>query len=222
MLYPVSPSVVPRPNDYPDSAHLTGYWFRQAASDAVLPDDVSAFLDHGGPVIYAGFGSMGFGRHAAERGRIVLEAISGAGARAVVARGWGGLDAAQADDVLVIDEVPHDLLFPRVSAVVHHGGSGTTAAGLRAGRPTLICPVLGDQPFWGERVHALGAGPRPLPLKKLRAESLTERLVDLLSDSQYAVRAAELGERIRAEDGTGEAVRILAQIESTSHRGILN
>lgn len=222
VLYPVSPSVVPRPDDYPDSAHLTGYWFRQAASDAVLPDDVSAFLDHGGPVIYAGFGSMGFGRHAAERGRIVLEAIRGAGARAVVARGWGGLDATQADDVLVIDEVPHDLLFPRVSAVVHHGGSGTTAAGLRAGRPTLICPVLGDQPFWGERVHALGAGPRPLPLKKLRAESLTERLVDLLSDSQYAVRAAELGERIRTEDGTGEAVRILAQIESASHRGILN
>lgn len=222
VLYPVSPSVVPRPNDYPDSAYLTGYWFRPTASEAALPDDVSAFLDGDGPVIYAGFGSMGFGRHAAERGRIVLEAIRAAGARAIVARGWGGLDAAQAEDVLVIDDVPHDLLFPRVSAVVHHGGSGTTAAGLRVGRPTLICPVLGDQPFWGERVNALGAGPRPLPLKKLRVDSLTERLTDLISDSQYVVRAGEIGEQIRAEDGTGEAVRILAEIESAERRGILS
>lgn len=223
VLYPVSPAVVPRPTDYPDSAHLTGYWFRERHdSGAGLPDDMSAFVDAEGPVIYAGFGSMGFGTHAADRGRIVVEAIRSAGARAVVARGWGGLDAAQADDVLVIDEVPHDLLFPRVTAVVHHGGSGTTAAGLRAGRPTLICPVLADQPFWGTRVHALGAGPQPLALTKARVESLTQRLVDLISDSQYAARASELGERIRAEDGTGNAVRILEEIEANDHRGALS
>lgn len=214
VLYPVSPAVVPRPHDYPDSAHLTGYWFRSDA-EARLPDEVSAFIDDGGaPVIYAGFGSMGFGKHAAERGRTVLEAIRAAGARAIVARGWGGLAAARADDVLVVDEAPHELLFPRVSAVVHHGGSGTTAAGLRAGRPTLVCPVLGDQPFWGERVHALGAGPQPLPLTKMRVDSLSERLTALLSDGRYAERAGEIGERIRGEDGTGTAVRLLERIAS--------
>ncbi|UNK70589.1 glycosyltransferase [Microbacterium sp. H1-D42] len=215
VLYPISPAVVPRPRDYPESAHLTGYWFRSPDVEAPLPDEVSAFIDGTTPVVYAGFGSMGFGKHAEERGRIVLDAVRSAGARAIVARGWGGLQAAQSDDVLVVDEVPHELLFPRVSAVVHHGGSGTTAAGLRAGRPTLICPVLGDQPFWGDRVHALGAGPRPLPMRKLRIESLTERLTDLLSDARYAAHAGELGERIRGEDGTGTAVRILGRIEST-------
>lgn len=214
VLYPVSPSIIPRPRDYPDSAHLTGYWFRSSSSDAALPADVSAFLDGDGPVVYAGFGSMGFGKNAAERGRAMLDAIRAAGARAVVARGWGGLDAARADDVLVIDEMPHELLFPRVSAIIHHGGSGTTAAGLRAGRPTLICPVLGDQPFWGERVHALGAGPRPLPMKAMRADALTERVIDLVSTAEYAKRAGELGERIRSEDGTGRAVQILEEIES--------
>lgn len=95
VLYPVSPSVVPRPRDYPDSAHLTGHWFRSSSSDAALPADVSAFLDGDGPVVYAGFGSMGFGKNAAERGRAMLDAIRTAGARAVVARGWGGLDAAR-------------------------------------------------------------------------------------------------------------------------------
>lgn len=215
VLYPVSPSVVPRPHDYPDSAHLTGYWFRAQGAAEALPDDVSAFLDGDGPVVYAGFGSMGFGRHAADRGRTVLDAVGAAGARAIVAQGWGGLEAEQAEDILVIDEVPHELLFPLVSAVVHHGGSGTTAAGLRAGRPTLICPVLGDQPFWGERVHALGAGPEPLPLKKMRASSLTERLIDLVDTSAYAERAGVIGEQISREDGTGRAVQILEELEST-------
>lgn len=214
VLYPVSASVVPRPPDYPDSAHLTGYWFRAQGAAETLPDDVSAFLDGDGPVVYAGFGSMGFGRHAADRGRMVLDAVRAAGARAIVARGWGGLEAEQAEDLLVIDEVPHELLFPRVSAVVHHGGSGTTAAGLRAGRPALICPVLGDQPFWGERVRALGAGPVPLPLTKMRADSLTERLTDLVGNAAYAERAAAIGEQISREDGTGRAVQILEEIES--------
>lgn len=215
VLYPVSPSVVPRPNDYPDSAHLTGYWFHeQSTAGAALPENVSEFVDRKGPVIYAGFGSMGFGRHAADRGTTVLHAVRAAGARAIIARGWGGLDAEPSEDVLVVDEVPHELLFPRVSAVVHHGGSGTTAAGLRAGRPTLICPVLGDQPFWGERVHALGAGPAPLPLKYLRTDSLAERLTDLVGNPLYAERAATIGEQIDREDGTGDAVRILEEIDS--------
>lgn len=214
VLYPVSPSVVPRPHDYPDSAHLTGYWFRERSTSAVLPDEVSTFLNRSGPVIYAGFGSRGFGRHAADRGRTLLDAASAAGTRAIVARGWGGLEAEQREDVMVVDEAPHELLFPHVSAVVHHGGSGTTAAGLRAGRPTLICPVLGDQPFWGERVHALGAGPEPLPLKRMRADPLAQRLVDLVGSTAYAGRAAEIGELISKEDGTGTAVQILEEIES--------
>jgi sterol 3beta-glucosyltransferase len=215
VLYPVSPSVVPRPHDYPDSAHLTGYWFReQSTVQASLPDDVSAFLDADGPVVYAGFGSMGFGRHAADRGTMVLDAVRTTGARVIVARGWGGLEAERAEGILVVDEVPHELLFPRVSAVVHHGGSGTTAAGLRAGRPTLICPVLGDQPFWGERVHALGAGPEPLPLKEMRADLLAERLIDLVGNSSYVERAAAIGEQIRHEDGTGTAVQILEELDS--------
>ncbi|MGM7671485.1 glycosyltransferase [Microbacterium sp. A93] len=162
VLYPISRHVVPRPTDFPDSAHITGYWFRGVGhTDWAAPPELETFLSADGPVVYVGFGSMGFGAKAQARGQIVLDAIRQVGARAIVATGWGGLLASSADDVHVIDDAPHQWLFPRVSAVVHHGGSGTTAAGLRAGRPTLICPILGDQPFWGSRIHELGAGPAP-------------------------------------------------------------
>lgn len=214
VLYGVSQHVVPVPPDYPANAHMTGYWHRE--SPGWSPgDDLGEFLDSGEPTVYIGFGSMGFGKHAAERGRIVAEAVERAGIRAVVAAGWGGLSLSEASPrIFAIDEAPHDHLFPRLTAVVHHGGAGTVAAGLRAGRPTLVCPVLGDQAFWGERVTSLTAGPRPLPLRKLTAEDFANRLRQLVFDPQYSRHAAAVGEQLRREDGTGNAVRVLEQIHA--------
>jgi sterol 3beta-glucosyltransferase len=207
VLYPYSRHVVPVPSDFPPSAHVTGYWFLLHdpawRPDARLVD----FLAAGEPPVYVGFGSMGFGKGADERRDAVLRALEANRLRGIVATGWGGLTAGDApsDDVLVVDAVPHDWLFDRVAAVVHHGGAGSTAAGLRAGKPSLVCPFLGDQPFWGARVHAVGAGPAPLPARKLAA-GLTERLGDLVRTPEYRLRAADVGERIRGEDGLGQGV----------------
>jgi sterol 3beta-glucosyltransferase len=207
VLYPYSRHVVPVPTDFPPSAHVTGYWF--LPYDPAWRPDVRLvdFLAAGEPPVYVGFGSMGFGKGADERRDAVLRALAAHRLRGVVATGWGGLTAGDApsDDVLVVDAVPHDWLFDRVAAVVHHGGAGSTAAGLRAGKPSLVCPFLGDQPFWGARVHALGAGPAPLPARKLAA-GLTERLGDLVRSPEYRPRAADVGERIRGEDGLGRGV----------------
>ena len=166
------------------------------------------------PPLYIGFGSMGFGKNAATRGATILEAVRRVGARAVIATGWGGIDATttSSDQVLVVRDIPHEWLFPRTAAVVHHGGAGTTAAGLRAGRPTLICPVLGDQGFWAERVSHLGAGPRPIPIRRLTATNLTERLNQLLIEQSYRSTTDNLGEAIRSEDGAGQALRTLERI----------
>lgn len=213
VLYPFSRHVVPVPPDYPPSAHVTGYWFQTAEHDPwTPPPELEPFLEGSRPVIYAGFGSMGFGRHAMARGQTLLEALRISGVRAVVARGWGGISLQSSDEVLALKEVPHSWLFPRVTAVVHHGGSGTTAAGLRAGRPTLICPVLGDQPFWGNRVTTLGAGPAPLALRHATPEKLAQRITALVTNETFATKAALIGERIRAEDGTGKAVCALQKI----------
>ena len=213
VLYPYSRQVVPVPADFPPSAHVTGYWFLPPDPAWHPAAQLVDFLAAGGPPVYVGFGSMGFGKGADERRDAVLRALRANRVRGIVATGWGGLSAGDApsDDVLVVDAVPHDWLFERVAAVVHHGGAGSTAAGLRAGKPTLVCPFLGDQPFWGARVRAAGAGPEPLPAKKLTA-GLTERLGDLVREDGYLWRAARLGESIRAEDGLGQGVKIVEDL----------
>lgn len=213
VLYPYSRHVVPVPADFPPSAHVTGYWFLPPDPAWLPATRLVDFLAAGRPPVYIGFGSMGFGKGADERRDAVLRALDANRLRGIVATGWGGLSAGDApsDDVLVVDAVPHDWLFDRVAAVVHHGGAGSTAAGLRAGKPTLVCPFLGDQPFWGARVHAAGAGPEPLPAKKL-SEALKERLRDLVHDEGHRRRAARLGEMIRADDGLGQGVKVVEDL----------
>lgn len=212
VLYGFSEHVVPVPADYPDNAHVTGYWHR-TGNRWTAPTEVEEFLDSDEPAVYIGFGSMGFGKLAAERGRLITDAVERAGIRAVVAAGWGGLSLQESSSrILTIDEAPHEHLFPQVSAVVHHGGAGTVAAGLRAGRPTLVCPVLGDQAFWGQRVASLEAGPAPVPLRKLTVPMLADSLQQLVTDPRFSRHAADVGERLRQEDGTGTAVRVLEGI----------
>lgn len=211
VLYGFSRYVVPVPEDYPDEARVTGYWFRPERP-WTAPPGLAEFLAAGHPVVSIGFGSMGFGKDAAARGAMIREAVDRAGVRAVVATGWGGLELDDCDRVRVVDAVPHDWLFARVDAVVHHGGSGTTAAGLRAGRPTLVCPVLGDQPFWGRRIHRLGAGPAPIPLADLDAGRLAAALTELVGTPRFAARAGLLAGLIQTEDGTGSAVHFLERV----------
>jgi sterol 3beta-glucosyltransferase len=149
-------------------------------------------------------------RDAQAQTRLVLEALAQSGQRGVLATGWGGLAAADVPaDVYLLDAAPHDWLFPRVAAVVHHGGAGTTAAGLRAGVPNVICPFFGDQPFWGRRVAALGVGPQPCPQQRLSVGRLAEAIRAAVEDSAMRERAAVLGARIRAEDGVARAVELV-------------
>jgi sterol 3beta-glucosyltransferase len=214
ILYPYSRHVVPIPDDYPPSAHVTGYWFLDREEDGWDPPaQLVDFLAAGKPPVYVGFGSMGFGKGADERRDAILAALRVHGLRGIVATGWGGIapGGAGTDDVLVLEGVPHQWLFPRVAAVVHHGGAGSTAAGIRAGRPSLVVPFLGDQPFWGTRVHALGIGPVPLPARRLRS-GLTDRLGELVHTRSYASRAEEVGGAVRAENGLAAGVHALEQI----------
>ncbi len=213
----VSPSVIPQPADW-DSATTTmaGYCLLQDTSQWEPEPALAAFLAAASaearPTVYIGFGSM-TRLDPAALAAIVLPAVSEAGVRAVLQLGWSGSAAtapAASRDVFYLGTAPHSKLFPLLAAVVHHGGAGTTAAGLAAGRPTLICPIGADQFMWGARVHReLGCGPAPVELVRLTPALLAARLRELVGAAGFRQRAAELAASIAREDGVGRAVEIV-------------
>lgn len=211
VLYALSPLLMPRPLSWNEHIHMTGFWTETEVPDFTPDKSLCDFLSAGEKPVYIGFGSMVSG----DMGKtlsIVLEAVEEAGIRAILQKGWGGAEVkAPSDRVYVADYIPHEWLFEQVSAVVHHGGAGTTAAGLKAGKPTLIIPFGGDQPFWGMRVRALGLGPKPIRREFLTVERLTRALVDLTQTKSYYVAAKELGIRLREENGTKIAADIIEE-----------
>lgn len=220
VLYGLSRHVVPMPESADRERHVTGYWFLPAPPTWQPPRALEELLaDGGAPVVSVGFGSMASSDPAATAA-LVTAAARRAGVRVVMLSGWGGLRAVEASrDVIALDAVPHDWLFPRVAGVVHHGGAGTTGAALRAGVPSLVVPFMMDQPFWGARVATLGVGPAPIPRPRLSEASLAAALRRMVEDDAMRARAADLGTRIRAEDGVATAVAVFERIESRGHGG---
>ncbi len=205
VLYGFSRHVIPRPPDWDPRRHVTGYWNLPAGPAWSPPPALEAFIAAGPRPVCIGFGSMTSADPQAMTD-MVLDAVQRAGVRAVLLSGWGALCDVTRPDIFVADEVPHDWLYPRMVAVVHHGGAGTTAAALRAGVPAIVVPFTMDQPFWGSRVAALGVGPKPIARARLTAAALATALREATSDLAMMARAAALGELLRAEDGVAQAV----------------
>jgi sterol 3beta-glucosyltransferase len=189
--------------------HQTGFWFLEEPAWAP-PAALSDFLSAGDPPVYVGFGSIGDPAQAARTTALVIEALQRAGKRGVLATGWNAMTAlAQLpDDIFMLESAPHAWLFPRMAAVVHHGGAGTTAAGLRSGVPSIVITHGNDTLGWGKLVYDLGVGGRPIPKKKLTAQNLAEAIQSIDSKAVQAAAAA-LGESIRGEQGAETAARII-------------
>jgi vancomycin aglycone glucosyltransferase len=191
-------------------AVLTGYMHLRQPGE--LADEVEAFLDSGPPPVYVGFGSMPVPR-AESMGQLLAEAARTAGRRLVVASGWGRLKAAaRQGDCLFVEDVPHALLFPRVAAVVHHGGAGTVATAARAGVPQIVLPYMSDQFMWRSQVVKLGLGPRTGLLRMLSARSLSKAVLDCLGNDRYKRKAEEIATAIRDTDGVDLTVRAIEAI----------
>ena len=204
----VSPQVLAPPSDWPPDAVMCGFWWPQSETGeraSSLSAETRSFLADGPPPVFLGLGSTPLGDPGAVT-RLVAGAARDAGVRLVLQRGWAGLGADLRDEgIHVVGDVSYDAIFPHVAGVAHHGGAGTTALGLRHGRPTLCMPSVADQYFWGHRVAAAGAGPAPLPVARLQRARLAERLRALTRHGEFAARAGQIADGMAHEDGAAAA-----------------
>lgn len=209
VLFGFSPTIVPRPGDWPEHVHVTGYWFLDADRGWQPPHELVRFLDSGPPPVCIGFGSM-VTDEARRLRDMALSVLAQTGLRGILLGDWGQpAPTYLPEDVLALATAPHDWLFPRCSAVVHHGGAGTTAAGIRAGVPAVVVPFTADQPFWGMRAYELGVSPRPIPRRRLAADRLAAALREVTSDRTMRERTRALGQRISAEVGVARAIEVI-------------
>jgi UDP:flavonoid glycosyltransferase YjiC (YdhE family) len=196
--------LIPKPKDWSSNITVTGFFFLPLASTYDAPPELVSFIKSGTPPIYVGFGSIVVDDPDGLTATI-LEAIRLTGVRAIVSKGWSNLGGTESSiatppNVLMWGDCPHDWLFDHVSCVVHHGGAGTTAAGIAAGKPTVVVPFFGDQPFWGGMIYRAGAGPRPVPFKMLSAAVLADAINAAL-EPEIQLKAKELGDLVRQENG---------------------
>jgi sterol 3beta-glucosyltransferase len=205
-LTTVSRHVFQRPADWDHHWQVTGFLFDDDP-DWTPPQDLIDFLRAGEAPVYIGFGSMPDSKPEATT-RMIIEAVQKAGKRAVILTGWAGFGIHDVpDNIHILKYAPHNWLFPQMSAVVHHGGSGTTASGMRAGVPTVVVPHQGDQGFWGRTVKKLDVGTAPIPRKKLTADNLAAAITEATTNPTMQANARALGEKIQQEDGLAEAVK---------------
>jgi sterol 3beta-glucosyltransferase len=210
-----SPSVLPASSDWSTRMHVTGYYFSSLNDSCQTPSELHSFLEAGKPPVCITFGSM-VNRDAERIDHIVCKSLEQTGNRGIILSGWSGIGHPSSKHVLYLDAVSHDWLLPRCKMVVHHGGAGTTAAGLRAGIPNVILPFTADQPFWGRRVHAIGAGPKPILVKNLSVEKLTRAMAEAESDV-LCEQAQAIGHEIRSEDGVASAIKLIEKYSNDFH-----
>jgi sterol 3beta-glucosyltransferase len=202
--------VFQKPADWSAHVHIPGYWFLDEGAGWSAPADLLDFLQKGKPPVYIGFGSVGDPAQAVQTTGLAIDALKLSGQRGILATGWSGMSRLEnvPEDVFILESAPHSWLFPQMAAVVHHGGAGTTAAGLRAGVPGIIIPFSNDQFAWGRRIFELGVGPKPIPRKKLTAGNLSDG-INLALKKKTRDAANELGIKIRSENGAADAAQII-------------
>ena len=186
-----SEHVLPRPQEWTSQVHATGYWYLPPPETWQPPADLMAFLEQGPPPVYVGFGSLTL-RNASNISDLVIKALGQAGCRGILSRGWGNLgQGAPSQSIFQIDSVPHEWLFPKLAAIVHHGGAGTTGASLRSGAPSVLVPFFCDQFLWANRVAELNAGPKAVPYAGLTVEKLAGAIRQSLTDPRLKERPAK-------------------------------
>uniref|UniRef100_A0A7S0AT16 Glycosyltransferase family 28 N-terminal domain-containing protein n=1 Tax=Pyrodinium bahamense TaxID=73915 RepID=A0A7S0AT16_9DINO len=225
-----SPSFISSPHDWPLTKYMSGWWFFPPTEGYTPPPQLEAFLQANRPV-YIGFGSMkGNPDFCRKCSTFAIKGLMLAGQKGVLLGGWAGLSREALDmssdegrqlhawaeeNVAEVDSCPHDWLFPQCAVVIHHGGVGTLAAGIRAGCPTIVCAYQGDQPFHGSIAQAKGIGKYLGMVGTIPAEKLADAIKEVVADKAMAATVKAMGEMVRAEDGPGNAIAFMDRMATS-------
>ncbi len=210
-----SPSLIPPSSDWHSRVHVTGYYFFPYDDSYTPPNELKEFLEVGKPPVCVSFGSM-VNKNAEEIDAIIRESLGRTNNRGVILSGWGSMYHESTSDLLYLESAPHDWLLPKCKMLIHHGGAGTTSAGLRAGIPQVVVPFMADQPFWGNRVHAIGVAPRAINVNQLSVEKMVSAIAEAKS-KVILERAQVTGQVIRGEDGVMNAVDLIESYAMKFH-----
>lgn len=202
-----SPSLIPPSSDWSPRVHVTGYYFFPIDDSYTPPNELKEFLELGNPPICVSFGSM-VNKNAEKNDEIIREALKRTNNRGVILSGWGSAKHKSTNELLYLESAPHDWLLPKCKMLIHHGGAGTTSAGLRAGIPQVVVPFTADQPFWGSRVHAIGVAPKPIRVNQLSVEKMVSAIAE--SESKLLLERAQFtGQEVRGEAGVMSAIILI-------------
>jgi sterol 3beta-glucosyltransferase len=202
-----SPSLLPPSSDWSPRVHVTGYYFFPYNDSYTPPNELKEFLEAGKPPVCVSFGSM-VNKNAGKVDEIIRESLKRTNNRGIILSGWGSAHRESTGDLLYLESAPHDWLLPKCKILIHHGGAGTTSAGLRAGILQVVVPFTADQPFWGSRVYAIGVGPKQIHVSQLSVKKMVRATAE--ADSNVLLeRAQAMGQRIRSEDGVENAVSLI-------------
>ncbi|MFN8579124.1 MAG: glycosyltransferase [Candidatus Sericytochromatia bacterium] len=212
MIYGFSKYIIKRPNDWNKNHKITGYWFLDTQKNFKPEKELLKFLDTDKKIIYAGFGSM-VNRNPEETSNMIIKSIKGLNVKLIIMTGWGGLSISDNyEDIHVVNQIPHDWIFPKINAVIHHCGAGTTSATLRAGIPSISVPFFGDQPFWSNQIYKLGLSTKPINRKDLNSSNLREAIIESIANDNLINRAKIISKKINSENGISNAVETIKQI----------
>lgn len=212
-IYGISKHFLDRPDDWAKNQHLTGFWFSQRKNR--LDPDLEKFIKSGKAPLLITFSSMPVEKELSE---LILNCINEIDERFIIIKGWGDWDISESEKIKVIETAPFDALFPKIKAVIHHGGIGTTAECLRAGKPMFICPPVypfGDQYFWGDLAYRKGVGVKPVPLSRLTQKKFIKGIKQLINDDQIYRNSILLARKINTENGVEKAVEMIEEIIKT-------
>ncbi|MDL1980155.1 MAG: glycosyltransferase [Deltaproteobacteria bacterium] len=216
LLYSISPTMLPRPADWPEWVHMTGYWHLKESTEYNPPEDLISFLESGPPPVCIGFGSMRY-ESSETTTKIVVDAVKHCGYRAILLSGWQGMMKIDLpESIYMASEIPHSWLFEHVSASVNAGGIGTLTTALKAGLPTLAVPFGGDSLFWGWQIERLGVGPEAIHVKNLTVPLLATRLKKLVESTGYRESAQEIATAMQSEDGVATAIDFIEKTVSSA------